>query len=243
MLGKFECSLSHTVIQTIFVINDLKTNLLGLPAITALNLATRNESVEIDSIIEENADIFSGLGNFGAEYEIKLDKNSVPHALHAPRRVPLSQRDKIKQELERMESVDVIVKVEEAIVWCAGIVAVQKKNGSVRTCVDLKPLNKCVLREFHPLPMMYKILAPMQGAQIFNKLDANSGFWKIPLAEQSQLLTIFITPLSRYCFKKLPFGISSAPEHFQRRMNQILEGIEGVLCLIDDVLVWGKDRT
>ena len=71
MLGKFEGSLRHgtkTVLQTIFVINDLKTNLLRLPAITALNLATRNDSVEIDSIIEENADIFSGLGNLGAEY-------------------------------------------------------------------------------------------------------------------------------------------------------------------------------
>ena len=85
VLGKFEGSLRHgtkTVIQTIFVINGLKTNLLGLPAITALNLATRNDSVEIDSIIEENADIFSGLGNLGAEYEIKLDKNAVPYALH-----------------------------------------------------------------------------------------------------------------------------------------------------------------
>ena len=105
----------------------MKTNLPGLPAITALNLATRNDSVEIDSIIEENADIFSGLGNLRAEYEIKLDKNAVPYALHAPRRVPLSQRDKIKQELERMESMGVIVKVEEATQWCAGMVAVPKK--------------------------------------------------------------------------------------------------------------------
>ena len=68
-----------------------------------------------------------------------------------------------------------------------------KKNGSVRICVDLKPLNKNVLREFHPLPMVDEILAQIQGARIFSKLDANSGFWQIPLAEQSQLLTTFIT--------------------------------------------------
>ena len=74
--------------------------------------------------------------------------------------------------------------------------------------------------------MVDEILAQIQGARIFSKLDANSGFWQIPLAEQSQLLTTFITPFGRYRFKKLPFGISSAPEHFQRRMNQILEGIE-----------------
>ena len=109
----------------------------------------------------------------------------------------------------------VITKVEEARPWCAGMVVVPKKNGSVRICVDLKPLNKYVLREFHPLPKVDVTLAQIQGARLFNKLDANSGFWQIPLADQSQLLTTFITPFGRYCFKKLPFGISSAPEHFQ----------------------------
>ena len=65
---------------------------------------------------------------------------------------------------------------------------------------------------------------------------------QIPLADQSQLLTTFITPSGWHCFKKLPFVISSAPEHFQQGMNEILKGIEGVHCLIDDILVFGKDK-
>ena len=77
---------------------------------------------------------------------------------------------------------------------------------------------------------------------MFSKLDANSGFWQIPLTPNSRPLTTFLTPFGRYCFNKLPFGISSAPELFQRRMNQILEGLEGVLCLMDDVLIFGKDK-
>jgi hypothetical protein len=72
-------------------------------------------------------------------------------------------------------------------------------------------------------------------------LDANSGFWQIPLAEQSRSLTTF-TPFGRYQFNKLPFGISSAPELFQRRMHNILEGLDGVVCMMDDVLIFGKDR-
>lgn len=76
---------------------------------------------------------------------------------------------------------------------------------------------------------------------MFSKLDANSGFWQIPLAKKSHLLTMFITPFGRYCFNKMPFGISSAPEHFQKRMSKILAGLKGVLCLMDDVLVFGKD--
>lgn len=70
----------------------------------------------------------------------------------------------------------------------------------------------------------------------------HSGFWQLSLSPESRPLTTFITPVGRYHFNKLPFGISSAPELFQRRMSAILEALEGVVCLIDDVLVIGKDE-
>ena len=118
-----------------------------------------------------------------------------------------------------------------------------KNNGKVRICVDLKPLNENVLREVHPLPKVDETLAQLVGAKVFTKLDANSGFWQIPLAESSRQLTSFITPIGRYQFNKLPFGISSAPEHFQKRMSAILSGLDGGVCQTDDVLVFGRDQT
>ena len=121
------------------------------------------------------------------------------------------------------------------------MVVVKKKSGGVRICVDLKPLNKCVLRERHPLPRVDDTLAQLTGATTFSKLDANSGFWQIPLSDESKLLTTFITPFGRYCYNKLPFGITSAPEHFQRRMNSLLLGLQGVLCVMDDIIVFGKN--
>ena len=53
---------------------------------------------------------------------------------------------------------------------------------------------------------------------------------------------MFVTPFGRYCFNKLPFGISSAPEHFQKRMSRILEWLEGVICLVDDVMIFGQTK-
>ena len=120
------------------------------------------------------------------------------------------------------------------------MVVVPKMTGVVRICLDLKPLNVNVLREVHPLPAVDEILAQLTGTVIFSKLDANSSFWQILLLAASRPLTTFITTFRRYCFNNLPFGITSAPEHFQKRISVILEGLEGVLCLIlmDDVLVF-----
>lgn len=221
----------------------LRTNLLGLPAITALNLVARLNSVEDyrAKVLAAYPDVFTGLGNLGEPYQIELKPDAKPYAIHTPRRVPYPLRDKVKKELERMEAIGVISKVEKPTPWCAGMVAVLKKSGDVRICVDLKPLNESVLREIHPLPKVDDVLAQLSGATVFSKLDANSGFWQIPLDSSSRHLTTFLTPFGRYHFNKLPFGISSAPEHFQKRMEKMLAGLEGVVCLMDDVLVFSQN--
>lgn len=136
----------------------------------------------------------------------------------------------------------VISKVDSPTPWCAGMVVAPKKSGAIRICVDLKPLNQNVMREVHPLPRVDNVLAQLTGAKLFSKLDANSGFWQIPLSPTSRLLTTFITPAGRFCFNKLPFGISSAPEHFQKQMSNILTGLKGVVCHMDDVLVFGSNQ-
>ena len=122
------------------------------------------------------------------------------------------------------------------------MVVVPKPNGNIRICVDLTNLNKSVMREKYPLPIIDHTLGKLAGAKMFSKLDANSGFYQIELDKDSALLTTFVTPFGRYFFKRLPFGISSAPEHFQKRMSEILDGLEGVVCQTDDILVYGSNQ-
>lgn len=157
--------------------------------------------------------------------------------------MPLPLREKVQAELQRMQALGVIAPVEAPTPWCSGMVVVRKKSGQVRICVDFRVLNESVLREVHPLPTVDETLAQMAGAAVFSKLDANCGFWQIPLHEESQLLTTFITPFGRFYFKRLPFGISSAPEYFQRRMSAILTGHKGVLCHMDDIFIFGRDQS
>ena len=247
VIGKFTGTLSHKTTlceQEIYVVKNLKTNLLGLPAITELRLTEQlhNICTSPDNIKHSFPDLFTGLGTLGADYEIKLQSNAKPYALHTTRQVPIPLRQKVEQELLRMQSMGVISLVDNPSPWCAGMVVVPKPSGDVRICVDLKPLNQNVLREYHPLPNVDETLAQLAGVKKFSKLDSNSGFWQIPLAKQSRPLTTFITLFGRFQFNKLPFGISCAPELFQKHMSTMLSGLQGVLCLMDDVLVFGHDQ-
>ena len=213
-----------------------------MPAIRALHLIPEvNVITEEQDWVRKFPGLFQGLGTLGEEYTIRLRENATPFVLSTPCNVPLPLREKVKKELERMEQLGVVRKVQEHTPWCAAMVVVPKSSGKeVRFCVDLKALNENVLRENHPIPAVEDSLAHLHGARLFSKVDANSGFWQVPLSTESQLLTTFITPYGRYCFRKLPFGISSAPELFQNRMNCILEGFAGVLGHMDDVLIHGK---
>ena len=228
--------------QEIYVIKDLRHALLGRPAIEALRIVAKVWQVQKSDMLKKYAKVFKGLGRLKDSYVIKLRENASPFALTTPRRVAMPLVAKVKEELQRMEQMGVITRVDEPTEWCAGMVVVPKPNGKVRICVDLTKLNENVVRERLILPTVEQTLAQIGGAKHFSKLDANSGYWQIELHPDSRKLTTFITPCGRFCFNRLPFGITSAPEHFQRRMSQLLEDIEGVVCLVDDILVTGKTQ-
>lgn len=185
-----------------------------------LGLIRNIESIDND-IVSQYPKLFTGLGTFKGEYKIHLKPRAQLFALSAPRNIPLPLRKEVEKELQSMEQSGVISKVSKPTEWCAGMVVVPKPSGRVRICVDMKPLNENVLREYYPLPKVDSTLAQLSGSKMFSKLETNSGFWQVPLSPESRLLTTFITPLGRYCFNKMPFGITSAPEHFQRCMSEV----------------------
>ena len=143
-------------------------------------------------------------------------------------RLPSSTRWEITlPELNNMIESGEIRYVTEPTDWCAAMVPVIKKTGALRICVDLKQLNTAVRREHHMLHSLKDIAPKPAESKVFSTLDATSGFWQIQIEEDSQLLTIIITPFGRYGICRLPFEISSAPEIFQRKMSTLLEGLDG----------------
>ncbi|GBN65096.1 Retrovirus-related Pol polyprotein from transposon 17.6 [Araneus ventricosus] len=190
-LGKFK---GKSCTQKIYVISNLKTCILGKSALFSLGLGPNLNSICQISAADPKAKfpkLFKGLGVMKGCYSIKLKPGAIPFAITSPRRVLIPLLNQTKAELERMVEEKVITPVLKPTEWCALVVIVPKSDGNVRICVDLVELNKNVMRELHPLPKAEYSLNFLAGAKIFSKLDANSGFWQIPLDKKSSYLTPF----------------------------------------------------
>lgn len=228
-----------------FVVEEDFPCILGLDTSINLNLLKRvdvlNDNTEINNqiyyrkIVNKNLDLFVGLRCLKQQYHIKLNENAIP-VVHPPRRIPIPILNKFRETLIDLEKKNIIRKIEEPTDWVNSVVVVRKSNGSLRICLDPADLNRAIKREYFPLPTIDQIILKMTGACIFSTLDANSGFWQVPLDEESSKLCAFSTPYGRYCFLRLPYGIRSAPEVFHKRFKNIFD-IEGVDLYVDDIIV------
>ncbi|KAJ9525182.1 hypothetical protein QJQ45_020705, partial [Haematococcus lacustris] len=121
----------------------------------------------------------------------------------------------------------------------APILFVQKKDGSLRMCIDYRALNKLTVRDRYPLPRIDDLFDKLAGKRVFSSLDLQSGYHQIRITEEDVPKTAFLTPMGQFQFKVLCFGLTNAPATFQRMMNNVFKPLinECVLVYIDDILV------
>ena len=127
--------------------------------------------------------------------------------------------------------------------WISSLVIETKKDGSLRLCIDPRPLNKALKRCRYPMPIPDDVLPKLTRAKVFSVLDLKSGYWQVQLDDSSSQLTTMGTPFGRFRWKRMPFGIAPAPEIFQEKLDEVLSGLEGVKAVVDDILVYGEGDT
>lgn len=200
--------------------------------------------VEAQKSIEEHPNLFTGYGKFPGTVTLEID-SSIPSCIQPPRRVPIAMRGKLKQELEALERDGIIVKEPNNTDWVSNLVIVQRSGAGsgIRICIDPVHLNKALKRPHLQFTTLDEILPELGKAKVFSTVDTKKGFWHVVLDKPSSKLTTFWTPFGRYRWTRLPFGIASAPEIFQLKLQQLIQGLEGVECLADDLLIYGVGDT
>ena len=218
--------LGSVVAQKMKLIKVVQENILAI------------DCTSVSDLVGKFPKVFKGDGHLPGKLHLEVDE-SVPPVKLPPRKPPLALRDKYRKELERLEKRSIIRKVTEPSDWISSTVVVSKASGKVRLCIDPKPLNKALKRNHYPLATIDDVLPELAKARLFSVADVQNGFWHVELDEESSKLTTFATPWGRYRWQRMPFGISPAPEEFQRRLNEALEGLSGISTVADDIIIWG----
>ena len=223
---------------------------LGLKACKFMEIVTINDnnlqpvmSVKTCSITDDYADVFDNkLGKLPGKAHFQVNPDICP-VVSPVRRIPISLKAKVKVELDNLTDQNVITPIQDPTDWVSNLVVTMKKNGDLRVCLDPQCLNKALKREHFRLPVLDDILPELSNAKLFSTLDVKNAYWHVVLDDESSKLTTFSTPFGRYRWLRMPFGCNVSSEIFQTRLQQSLDGLDGVYCVADDIMITGNGST
>ena len=192
------------------------------------------------AVFARYADLFDGsLGLLDGEVHLEVDPSVVPVQMPL-RRLPVATRDRVEAELRKMAAEGIIAPVTEPTPWVSALLVVAKPSGGIRICLDPTPLNKALKRSTYYMQTIDDILPKLANVKVFTTVDVKNAFLHLKLDDYSSLLTTFQTPIGRFRWLRLAFGLSPAPEIFQARIHAVLSGLNGVHCIADDILLTGS---
>ena len=197
----------------------------------------------IDDVLEKWKNVFSTddkkLGRCIVE-PCNINTGDAHPVKQRPYRMPLEKRKVVEQQIREMLDAKVIRPSSSP--WASPVVLVPKKDGSIRFCTDYRQINSLTIPDSYSLPSIQEIFDLLGGAVIFSTIDLTSGYWQIPLDEESIPKTAFCTHWGNFEYTRMPFGLRNAPAIFQRTMNSVLHGLIGQICFVylDDIVVFSK---
>ena len=214
--------------------------------LTGLEAWPTEQAEKAHSLLREYHDIFSlekhDTGHTkAAKHKIVLKDPDTPPFKERFCRIPPPQLNEVRAHLKMMLDAGVIRPSNSP--WCNAVVLVRKKDRSLRFCIDFRRLNSLTVKDSHPLPRICETLESLAGAAHYTTIDMNSGFWQVPMDDESKQYTAFtLSSMGLYECESMPFGLCNAPPTFQRLMLNCLGELNLTYCLIylDDVIIFSK---
>ena len=202
---------------------------------------------ELSEMLQEHHEVFVLEEDERGETDLaqlSIETGNTPPIRQPPRRIPFAARPEVSKHLSTMLRTGVIQPSQSP--WASPVVLVRKKDGSLRFCIDYRPLNSVTTPDLFPLPRIDDLLDQLGRSKFFSTLDLAAGYWQVKVEPGSREKTAFITSSGLYEFRVMPFGLKNAPAVFQRLMQQVLaglnpvEGLDFVVVYLDDVLVFSE---
>ena len=154
-----------------------------------------------------------------------------------PYRLPHAYRDAVRAELQQMLEGGIIE--HSSSEWASPIVIVNKKDGSLRLCVDYRKLNSVSQSDAYPMPRIDELIDGLGQSRYISTFDLTRGYWQVPVSERDCPKTAFNTPFGLYQFNVMPFGLQGAPATFQRMMDYLVDGCGAfAAAYLDDLVVF-----
>jgi len=203
---------------------------------------TLEQQNDLASLLSKYDRLFSGeLGCYPYEtIHLDLESNAIPHRSR-PYLVPQAHLDVFKAELDQLVNLGVLEKTGRSE-WMAGTFIIPKKDGRVRWVSDFRGLNKYLKRKVYPLPKIKDILQRRRGYSFLTKLDVSMQYYTFELDDESLDLCTIATTFGLYRYKRLPMGVSVAPDVAQEIMEKTLEDIwREIEIYIDDIAAFSND--
>ncbi|UYV74608.1 hypothetical protein LAZ67_12000262 [Cordylochernes scorpioides] len=160
-----------------------------------------------------------------------------------PYRHSLRDRDLINQQIEQLLKYG-LIKPASSPYSAPVTLAPKKGEGRVRLCIDYRLLNRKIISDSFPIPLMEDIVQKVQGARVFSCFDILSAYWTIPLHPKDREMTCFSTSEGSYVWCRLPFGLKTAPAIFNRKLSAILQKykLDNVTSYFYDILVFSENE-
>ncbi|GFY08254.1 uncharacterized protein K02A2.6 [Trichonephila clavipes] len=211
----------------------------------------KNQKVNLNLyIVKENLDTILGREWL---YKIHLDwpaikafraktEQNLNNLLREVRTVPFALKGRVENEIDRLEKEGIIEKVDSSE-WATPVVPVVKSDGSIRLCADYSvTLNPNLIVPQHPLPRLDEIFGSLNGGKQFTKLDFKHAYLQMKVHPDSQKLMTINTHKGLYICKRLMYGLNGAPAIWQRYVDGLFQGMDGVKVFMDDARITGSDE-
>ena len=223
-------------------------SLLQFDVVNLLELVTHDQvhhtSVDTmtNEIMTEFADMFKDeLGILKGIEAVVIVQESASPRFHKPRPVQFALREKVEKQLDKQVKEGEIILIDKSE-WATPTVVVSK-NGEIRICGDFKVSINLVLHpQVYPLPIPEEKFSTLANGESYTKLDLARAYKQMKVRKECQPLLTINMRHGLFQYTRLTFGITSAPSLWQRAMAQVLSGLPGLVCYIDDILVTGHTR-